>query len=196
MTRLRLAIMISGRGSNMETLIKASQAPDFPAKPVLVLSNRPDAGGLHIAESYGVQAFAVDHKSFGKDRESFERALHEELTRARIDLIALAGFMRVLTPWFVTRWQGRLINIHPSLLPKYPGLNTHQLAIEAADAEGGCSVHWVNEEVDGGAIIDQARVPILADDTPGKLAERVLDQEHVLYPRALAKACAEIAAKA
>ena len=180
----------------METLIKASQAPDFPAKPVLVLSNRPDAGGLHIAESYGVQAFAVDHKSFGKDRESFERALHEELTRARIDLIALAGFMRVLTPWFVTRWQGRLINIHPSLLPKYPGLNTHQLAIEAADAEGGCSVHWVNEEVDGGAIIDQARVPILADDTPGKLAERVLDQEHVLYPRALAKACAEIAAKA
>lgn len=180
----------------METLVKTSQAADFPAEPVLVLSNRPDAAGLETAERYGVKAMAIDHKPFGKDRESFEREMHEALTRENIDLIALAGFMRVLTPWFVTRWQGRLINIHPSLLPKYPGLNTHQRAIDAGDVEGGCSVHWVNEEVDGGAIIDQARVPILPDDTADSLAERVLAQEHVLYPRALAKACAEIAAKA
>lgn len=180
----------------METLVKASQVADFPAKPILVLSNRPEAAGLQTAESYGVEAVAIDHKPFGKDRESFERALHDELIRAEIELIALAGFMRVLTPWFVNRWQGRLINIHPSLLPKYPGLNTHQRAIDAGDAEAGCSVHWVNEEVDGGAVIDQARVPILANDTADTLAERVLAQEHILYPRALAKACAEIAARA
>ncbi|MEL7546059.1 MAG: phosphoribosylglycinamide formyltransferase [Pseudomonadota bacterium] len=192
MNRLRLAILISGRGSNMESLVQASQSPDYPAEPVLVLSNRPDAAGLETARRFGINVAAVDHRRFGKDRESFERALDTALQSAEIELIALAGFMRVLTPWFVEQWRDRLINIHPSLLPKYPGLHTHARAIEAGDAEAGCSVHWVTEEVDAGAIIDQARVPILDDDTPDALAARVLKQEHALYPVALAKACAII----
>ena len=192
MTRLRLAILISGRGTNMEALLDAADAPDYPAEPVLVLSNRPDAAGLETAASRGIATVAIDHKPFGKDREAFERAMHEHLEKAGVEIIALAGFMRVLTPWFVSRWSGRMINIHPSLLPKYPGLNTHARAIEARDAEGGCSVHWVSEGVDEGGVIAQARVPIRPGDTAEALASRVLVAEHHLYPQALALACAEI----
>jgi len=195
MRRLNLAILISGRGSNMEALLKAAAAPDYPAKPVLILSNRPDALGLETALAAGVQAVAIDHKPFGKDREAFERAMDVALIGAGTDIIALAGFMRVLTPWFVEKWQGRMINIHPSLLPKYKGLDTHQRALDAGDAEAGATVHWVSPGVDNGEIIQQASLPILPGDTADSLAARLLPVEHQLYPDALAKACAVIKAR-
>tara|TARA_R110001606_G_scaffold195666_1_gene343325 strand:- start:182 stop:772 length:591 start_codon:yes stop_codon:yes gene_type:complete len=195
MTPLNLAILISGRGSNMEALLKAAAAPDYPAKPVLVLSNRPDALGLETALEAGVPALAIDHKTYGKDREAFERAMDETLTQVGTEIIALAGFMRVLTPWFVNKWQGRMINIHPSLLPKYKGLDTHQRAIDAGDAEAGATVHWVSPGVDDGEIIQQASLPILPGDTADTLAARLLPVEHQLYPAALAKACAAINAR-
>ncbi|MEM9055730.1 MAG: phosphoribosylglycinamide formyltransferase, partial [Pseudomonadota bacterium] len=157
MTRLRLGILISGRGSNMEALLSAAQDPDYPAAPALVLSNRPQAKGLETARNQGVETKAIDHRPFGKDRETFERELDKALKEAGIEVIALAGFMRILTPWFVQEWAGRMVNIHPSLLPKYPGLDTHHRAIDAGDAEAGCTVHWVTEGVDEGAIIGQAR---------------------------------------
>ena len=195
MTRLRLAILISGRGSNMEAILAAAQDSEYPAEPVLVLANRPDARGLETAQNAGISAVAVDHKPFGPDREAFERAMQLELERHRVEMIVLAGFMRILTPWFVNQWLGRMINIHPSLLPKYPGLNTHQRAIDAGDTEAGCSVHWVTEGVDAGDVIAQARVPVLAGDTADSLATRVLDEEHQLYPRAAAIAARTILAK-
>ena len=195
MKRLKLAILISGRGSNMEALLKAAAAPDYPAEPVLVLSNRPDALGLETALAAGVPALAIDHKAYGKDREAFERAMDAALTEAGTEIIALAGFMRVLTPWFVEKWQGRMINIHPSLLPKYKGLDTHQRALDAGDAEAGASVHWVSPGVDDGEIIQQASLPILPGDTPDSLAARLLPVEHRLYPEALAKACAAVSAR-
>lgn len=176
----------------MVSILNAADAPDYPAEPALVLSNRPDAKGLETAKARGIKAASVDHKEFGKDREAFERELDQALKAANIDIIALAGFMRVLTPWFVREWSGRMINIHPSLLPKYPGLNTHQRAIDAGDGHAGCSVHWVTEGVDEGEIIDQASVEILSTDTAETLAGRVLPVEHTLYPRALAKACRSI----
>ncbi|MCU0731227.1 MAG: phosphoribosylglycinamide formyltransferase [Hyphomonas sp.] len=193
MRRLKLAILISGRGSNMEALLKAIAADaDFPAVPVLVVSNKPDAAGLKIAEAADVPTVAVDHRAYGKDRVAFEKELDDELRRSGAEIIALAGFMRVLTPWFVTRWEGRMINIHPSLLPKYKGLDTHQRAIDAGDAEAGCTVHWVTSGVDEGEIIAQARVPILPGDTADTLAARTLPAEHKLYPEALKIACAKI----
>lgn len=195
MTRLNLAILISGRGSNMEALLSAAEDPAYPAKPVLVSSNRPDAKGLETAAAAGIPTLAIDHKLYGKDREAFERALDKALTEAGTEIIALAGFMRVLTPWFVTRWEGRMINIHPSLLPKYKGLDTHQRAIDAGDAEAGCTVHWVSAGVDEGEIIAQAAVPILPGDTADTLAARTLPEEHKLYPRALALACARARAR-
>jgi len=195
MTRLKLAILISGRGSNMKALLEAARDPSFPAQPVLVLSNRPDARGLETAAAEGIATLAIDHKTFGKDREAFERAMNEHLEAAGVEIIALAGFMRVLTPWFVNTWQGRMINIHPSLLPKYKGLDTHQRAIDAGDSEAGCTVHWVSPGVDDGEIIQQAAIPILPEDTADSLADRILPVEHRLYPEALAKACAEIKAR-
>lgn len=193
MRRLKLAILISGRGSNMEALLRAAaERDDYPAEPVLVLSNKPEAAGLRFAENAGVPARAIDHRAFGKDREAFEREMDAVLTKAGVEIIALAGFMRVLTPWFVTRWQGRMINIHPSLLPKHKGLDTHQRAIDAGDAEAGCTVHWVSAGVDEGEIIAQAGVPILPGDTAETLAARTLPEEHRLYPLALAMACARI----
>jgi folate-dependent phosphoribosylglycinamide formyltransferase PurN len=195
MRRLNLAVLISGRGSNMEALLKAASDPEFPARPVLVLSNRPDASGLKIAEAAGVAAVAIDHKTYGKDREAFEFHVDATLRGAEVEVIALAGFMRVLTPWFVKRWEGRMINIHPSLLPKYKGLDTHQRAIDAGDTEAGCSVHWVSAGVDEGEIIAQARVPILAGDTAESLAARTLPAEHKLYPEALKLACKTITEK-
>lgn len=190
--RLNLGIMISGRGSNMESILTAADSSDYPAKPVLVLSNRTDSLGLLKARERGIATMAIDHKPFGEDREAFERHLDAALRDAGVDLIALAGFMRILTPWFVDRWSGRLVNIHPSLLPKYKGLHTHQRAIDAGDQQGGCSVHWVSAEVDAGSVIQQARVPIAPDDTADQLAAKVLIKEHTLYPIALAKACQQV----
>ncbi|MEM1390264.1 MAG: phosphoribosylglycinamide formyltransferase [Pseudomonadota bacterium] len=192
MTRLRLAIFISGRGSNMDAILKAAEDETYPAEPVLVISNKPDAKGLETARDAGIHALAIDHRPFGKDREAFERQIDDALKQTRVQIIALAGFMRVLTPWFVGRWAGRLINIHPSLLPKYPGLKTHQRALEAGDSEAGCTVHWVSEGVDEGEIIAQAAIPIRENDTAETLAARVLIEEHRLYPEALALACDQI----
>ncbi|MCR9223682.1 MAG: phosphoribosylglycinamide formyltransferase [Hyphomonas sp.] len=195
MTPLRLAILISGRGTNMEAILRAAEADDYPARPILVLSNRPDAQGLETAANAGLSAVSVDHKAYGKDRESFERALQSVLIEHQIEMVVLAGFMRILTPWFVSQWTGRMINIHPSLLPKYPGLHTHQRALDAGDAEAGCSVHWVTEGVDEGGVIAQARVSVLAHDTADTLADRVLGEEHKLYPKAVALAAEQIRSK-
>ena len=180
----RVAILISGSGSNMVALAE-SMAGDHPARPVLVLSNDPDAPGLARAAARGIPTAAIDHRPFGKDRAAFEAALNEELDLAAPDILCLAGFMRILTEGFVTRWAGRMLNIHPSLLPKYRGLDTHARAIAAGDAEAGCSVHEVTAELDGGPILGQARVPILPGDTPESLAARVLPMEHRLYPAVL-----------
>ncbi len=180
----------------MDALIEAATDPGYPVEIVLVGSNRPDAPGLERAACRGIATYAVDHKAFGKDRGAFERALDAPLRRAKIEIVALAGFMRVLTPWFVNAWQGRLINIHPSLLPKYRGLDTHARALAAGDRQAGCTVHWVSAEVDQGEIIDQAAVPIEAGDTEATLAARVLAAEHRLYPMALAKAAGIILARA
>ncbi|MAY31277.1 MAG: phosphoribosylglycinamide formyltransferase [Rhodovulum sp.] len=180
----RVAILISGGGSNMVTLVQ-SMTGDHPARPVLVLANNPDAGGLQKAADLGVDTAVVDHRPFGKDRAAFEAALMEQLSAANPDIICLAGFMRILTPEFTRAWQGRMLNIHPSLLPKYKGLHTHARAIEAGDAEHGCSVHEVTAELDDGPILGQARAPVLAGDTPDELAARVLPMEHKLYPAVL-----------
>lgn len=182
----RVAIFISGRGSNMEALIKAAQASDFPAEIALVLSNKPEAAGLLIAQELGVEALSVDAKPYGKDREAHERAIDAVLNRHDIQLVCLAGYMRLLTPWLVRRWEGRMLNIHPSLLPKFPGLDTHARALAAGELEHGCSVHLVTEGMDEGPILGQARVPVLPVDTESDLAARVLAQEHILYPQILA----------
>lgn len=183
MTR-RVAILISGSGSNMLALVE-SMTGDHPARPCLVLSNDPAAKGLERAAALGISTAAVDHRPFGKDRAAFEAALLPILEAARPDIIALAGFMRVLTADFVAHFAGRMLNIHPSLLPKYPGLNTHARALEAGDTEAGCTVHEVTPALDSGPILGQARVPILPDDTVQTLAARVLVQEHRLYPAVL-----------
>lgn len=184
--RVRLGILISGRGSNMEALLAAAADPEFPAEPVVVISNRPDAPGLATAAAAGVAAVALDHRAFA-DRTAFEQALDSELGKAGVELIALAGFMRVLTPGFVARWAGRILNIHPSLLPLYPGLDTHARALAAGDREAGCTVHIVTADLDSGPVLGQARVPVLPGDTPATLAARVLAEEHRLYPEALAR---------
>jgi formyltetrahydrofolate-dependent phosphoribosylglycinamide formyltransferase len=187
----RLGILISGRGSNMEALLTAAQAPGCPYQPVIVIANKPDAGGLERARGFGVAAEAIDHKPFGKDREAFERAVDAQLKAAGVELVALAGFMRVLTPWFVNEWAGRLINIHPSLLPKYPGVDTHRRCLEAGDAVHGCTVHQVTAGVDEGPVIGQAEIDVIPGDTPDTLAARVLKAEHALYPRCLAAVARE-----
>lgn len=181
----RVAILISGGGSNMLALLRDMANADHPAEAVLVASNDPAAGGLAKAAAQGIPTAAVDHRPFGKDRAAFEAALLEPILAARPDIICLAGFMRVLTPAFVERFAGRMLNIHPSLLPKYPGLHTHQRALEAGDAEAGCTVHEVTPVLDDGPILGQARVPVLAGDTAETLAARVLVQEHRLYPAVL-----------
>ena len=180
----KVAILLSGGGSNMVALAE-SMTGDHPARPCLVLSNVPGAGGLSKAADMGIPTVAVDHRDFKGDREAFEEKLIAEIDAYAPDIIALAGFMRILTPKFITHYAGRMLNIHPSLLPKYKGLHTHQRAIEAGDTEGGCSVHEVTAELDGGPILGQARVPILPGDTSDDLAARVLVQEHRLYPAVL-----------
>ena len=192
MRRLRTAILISGRGSNMQAILDTARSTAYPAKPVLVLSNRPDSAGLGSAKTYGVATTCIDHKPYCKDREAFERAMQVVLEKHHVEMVVLAGFMRILTPWFVGQWSERMINIHPSLLPKYPGLHTHQRAIDAGDAEAGCSVHWVTEGVDQGGVIAQARVTIEPGDTAETLAARVLPEEHALYPIAVERAALEI----
>ena len=189
MPRRKVAVLISGTGSNMAALIDAAAADDAPFEVVLVLSNRPDAGGLAVARDRGIAAAAIDHRPFGPDREAHERAVEAALITHGVEVVALAGYMRVLTPWLVGRWAGRMLNIHPSLLPRYPGLDTHARAIAADDAEAGCSVHLVSEGVDEGRVLAQSTVPILAGDSPASLAQRVLVAEHELYPRALAAFC-------
>lgn len=180
----RAAILISGGGSNMVKLVE-SMTGDHPARAVLVGANDPAAGGLDRARALGVPVFAVDHRAHGRDRAAFEAELIRHLDAARPDIIALAGFMRILTPDFVRHYQGRLLNIHPSLLPKYPGLHTHARAIEAGDTLAGATVHEVTADLDAGPILGQARVPVLPGDTPDDLAARVLVQEHRLYPAVL-----------
>jgi phosphoribosylglycinamide formyltransferase-1 len=183
MSKARVAVLISGRGSNLQALLDARQDA---YEIVLVVSNVPGAGGLERAAQAGVEALTLDHKPYGKDREAFERDLDALLIHRNVELVVLAGFMRVLTPFFVNGWKDRLINIHPSLLPKYPGTKTHERAIENGETEHGCTVHLVVEDVDSGPILGQAKLDVRADDTPQTLADRVLELEHELYPRCVA----------
>ena len=185
LARKRVAVLISGRGSNMVALIEAAKDLAFPAEIVRVVSNDPAALGLERAAAAGIRTVVVDHKNFGKDREAFERALQSELEAQHIELVCLAGFMRLLTPWFVSRWTERLINIHPALLPDLKGLHTHARALSEGRKWHGATVHFVVPEMDAGPIIRQARVPVLPDDTEDKLAARVLEVEHRIYPEAL-----------
>ncbi|NOD87525.1 MULTISPECIES: phosphoribosylglycinamide formyltransferase [unclassified Ruegeria] len=184
MSHKRVAILISGGGSNMVSLVD-SMTGDHPARPCLVLSNDAQAGGLKKAADRGIPTAVVDHRPFKGDRAAFEAELLKPLQEAQPDIVCLAGFMRVLTGDFVSRFRGRMLNIHPSLLPKYKGLHTHARAIEAGDSEHGCSVHEVTAALDDGPILGQAKVPVEQGDTPDSLAARVLVQEHVLYPEVL-----------
>lgn len=180
---MKVALLISGGGSNAATLMD-SMIGDHPARPCVVISNRPGAGGLEKAAARGVPAELVDHRAY-EGRAAFEAALDAALRGYAPDLICLAGFMRILTPEFVGKWSGKMLNIHPSLLPKYPGLDTHARALAAGDAEAGCTVHEVIADLDAGPILGQARVPVAAGDTPETLAARVLEAEHRLYPAVL-----------
>ena len=180
----RLAVLISGTGSNLQAIVDAIDAGELPARISLVLSNKAGAAGLARAERAGVPAPAIDHRGF-PDRASFDQAMIERIDAHGADTVVLAGFMRILSPGFVRHYQGRLINIHPSLLPKYPGLNTHARALEAGDREHGCSLHFVTDELDGGPLIAQARFPVAANDTAETLSEKVQAREHRLYPQVL-----------
>ena len=181
----RVAVLISGRGSNMAALIEAAKAPDYPAEIVLVLSNVPGAGGLATAAANGIATATIDHKAFNRNREAFEQAMQAELERHRVDIVCLAGFMRILTPWFVGQWEGRMINIHPALLPAYKGLDTHARALADGAREHGATVHFVTPGMDEGETILQEAVPVLPGDTPETLGRRVLEVEHRIYPQAL-----------
>ncbi|WP_156418439.1 phosphoribosylglycinamide formyltransferase [Aureimonas sp. D3] len=183
--RKRVAVLISGRGSNMKALLEAAGRPDYPAQIVLVLSNRPEAQGLETARAAGIEAVAVDHKLFSS-REAHEAEVNAALQRAQPDIICLAGYMRLLTPAFTARWAGRMINVHPSLLPLFPGLHTHERAIAAGARLHGCTVHFVTEIMDEGPIIGQAVVPVRPGDTPDDLAARLIPVEHRLYVESLA----------
>ncbi len=185
MSRKRAAILISGRGSNMAALIKAAQDPDYPAEIVLVASNRPDAGGLATARAAGIETTVIDHTVYGKDRMAFEAALQALLTEHDIEFVCLAGFMRLLTADFVTQWQGRMLNIHPALLPAFKGLDTHARALEAGVKIHGATVHFVVPEMDSGPIVAQGAVAVHEDDSEAALAARVLAVEHRIYPLAL-----------
>lgn len=185
MTRKRVGVLISGRGSNMAALIEAARDPTYPAEIACVVSNRPDAAGLAFASGNAIATHVIDHKSYAS-REGFDAALNDYLRTQNLDLIACAGFMRILTPVLLDPWAGKMINIHPSLLPLYKGLRTHERALADGVKIHGCTVHFVSAEVDGGPIIAQAQVAVLPGDTPATLAARVLAEEHKLYPKALA----------
>lgn len=181
---VKIAILFSGRGSNMQSLAAHIARPDVPAELALTVTNRPDAGGIAFCRAENIPCQIIDHKTF-ETRESFDAALDNALRAAEIDLICCAGFMRLLTTDFVNGWPDRLLNIHPSLLPKHKGLHTHKHALEAGDTEHGCTVHFMRPEMDEGPIIVQKSVPIMPDDTPDTLSARVLAQEHIAYPEAL-----------
>ena len=183
-TRRRAAVLISGRGSNLAALIDACARPDAAAEIALVISDRPDAAGIAFARAAGIAAEIIDHRRFDA-REAFERFLSAALEAHEISLVCLAGFMRVLSSWFTERWRDRLLNIHPSLLPAFPGLDTHRRALAAGVRFSGCTVHFVRAEVDAGPIIVQGVVAVRPDDTPATLAARVLEAEHRCYPLAL-----------
>ena len=193
MSRRRVAVLISGRGSNMGALLAAASEPSYPADIALVLSNRPDAPGLATAEARGVTALCIDHRAFGGDRAAHESAIDAVLRVQRIELVCLAGYMRLLSTLLVERWAGRLLNIHPSLLPAFPGLHTHARVLAAGAKLHGCTVHWVTQAMDAGPILAQAAVPVLPGDDEASLAARVLAQEHALYPAALALAAGGVA---
>ena len=182
----RVAILISGRGSNMAALIAAASDPAYPAQIAMVLSNRPDGAGLIAARAAGIRTEVIDHRDYGRSRDAHEAAIEAVLRGADIEIVCLAGYMRLLSPLLVTAREGRMLNIHPSLLPSFPGLNTHARALAAGVKLHGCSVHLVTQDVDAGPILAQAAVPVLASDTEAALAERVLRQEHRIYPAALA----------
>jgi phosphoribosylglycinamide formyltransferase-1 len=188
MAKTKIAVLISGRGSNMQALVEAAKAEDYPAEIVLVASNNPDAPGLKFAEAAGIDTEVIDHRDYD-DRQAFETALDQTIKLYNTRFVCLAGFMRILTPWFTERWRDLLINIHPSLLPAFKGLHTHERALEAGVRIHGCTVHYVRPEMDDGPIIGQAAVPVLPGDTPDVLAARVLEAEHKLYPQCVALAC-------
>lgn len=184
MARVRTAVLISGRGSNLRSLTEAARAPDYPAQIVLVVSNKAEAGGLAIAQRAGIPTKVIPHKEFAS-REDFDAAIDAALREADVSLVCEAGFMRIHSEWFVKRWEGRILNIHPSLLPAFPGVRVHEQALAAGVKISGCTVHFLTAELDSGPIIAQASVPVLPDDTAETLAARVLEQEHELYPEAL-----------
>ena len=194
MTRTRTAILISGRGSNMMALVEAAKEKSFPAEIVCVVANRPEAPGLKFAADNGIATKVIDHKVFAS-REDFDTALHDYLVSQAIELIACAGFMRIMTADLIAKWQGRMLNIHPSLLPAYKGLHTHERALADGATTHGCTVHFVSAELDSGEIILQAGVPVLNGDTPETLAARVLKEEHRVYPQALALIARKLQAK-
>jgi phosphoribosylglycinamide formyltransferase-1 len=194
-TRIRVAVLISGRGSNLAALIDAAKSPDYPAEIALVLSNKEDAAGLAVAREAGVPVRVTSHKVFAT-REEFDAAIDAALRAAGIGLIAEAGFMRIHSEWFVKRWEGRLINIHPSLLPAFPGIRVHQQVLDAGAKESGCTVHYMAPEVDAGPIIAQASVPVLPGDTVETLSARVLVAEHRIYPEAVRTVAEAILQKA
>jgi phosphoribosylglycinamide formyltransferase-1 len=185
MARPRVAILISGRGSNMTALIEAAKAKDYPADIVLVISNIAGAGGLAKASDAGIETATIESKPYGKDREAFERKLHDVLIAHNIELVCLAGFLRLLTPWFVRQWEGRMLNIHPALLPAYKGLHTHERALADGVKIHGATVHFVVPEMDSGPIVMQGAVAVRDDDTPEILGARVLEIEHQIYPDSL-----------
>ena len=178
-------ILISGRGSNMAALIAAAREPGFPVEIAVVVSNRPEAPGLELARAAGVPAVAIDHRPFKGDRPAHETAVDETLRKAGVEIVCLAGYMRLLTPRLIDAWAGRMLNIHPSLLPAFPGLHTHERALASGAKVHGCTVHLVTQAMDEGPVLAQVAVPVLAEDTPDTLAARVLEQEHVIYPEAL-----------
>ncbi len=194
MTKSRAAVLISGRGSNMMALVEAARAADYPAQIVSVVSNRADAPGLEFAKTNIIATKVIDHKAFAS-RQAFDAALDNYLKSQDIDIVACAGFMRILSPSFIESWQGRILNIHPSLLPAYKGLHTHERALADGARTHGCTVHIVTAELDDGPIVLQAEVPVLANDTPASLAARVLSEEHRIYPLALAKVARALQAK-
>ncbi|MBK1841628.1 phosphoribosylglycinamide formyltransferase [Azospirillum sp. YIM B02556] len=185
MSKLKLGVLISGRGSNLQALIDACAAPDFPAEIALVLSNKADAFGLERSAKAGIATATVDHRDYPGDKPAFEATMDASLRKAGVQLVCLAGFMRLLSPWFVGQWRDALINIHPSLLPSFKGLDTHERALAAGVRFHGCTVHYVRPEMDEGPIIAQAAVPVLPGDDAHSLADRVLESEHKLYPHAV-----------
>ncbi len=193
MSRLRVGVLISGRGSNMMALVAAAAEAGFPAEIVVVVANRADAAGVALARGAGVAAAVVESRGYGGDRAAHEAAVDAVLRAHGVGLVCLAGYMRLLTPWFVDRWAGRMLNIHPSLLPAFPGLDTHRRALAAGVKLHGCTVHWVTQTMDEGPILAQAAVPVLAGDDEAALAARVLAQEHVVYARALRVVAGEAA---